>query len=248
MIELKSVSKIFTGDVLAVDSVSLKVEKGETVALIGTSGSGKTTCMKLINRLLEPTSGCVEVDGKNVLDFDVIRLRRSIGYVIQRGGLFPHLTVEQNIGLLCRLEEWDKAKTGERVRHLLKLVSLPYDEYGKRYPRELSGGQQQRVGVARALALDPDYLLMDEPFGALDPIARDDVQEEFLRLKRDLHKTIVLVTHDLPEAFKLADRIALMNEGKLIQVGSKKDFLENPLNDFVQQFLTDHFSHSGANS
>jgi len=174
---------------------------------------------------------------------DPIRLRRRIGYVIQKAGLLPHLTVAQNIGLLCRLENWPKAKTEKRVRELLDLVNLEPDQYLRRYPVELSGGQQQRVGVARSLALDPSYILMDEPFGALDPITRDGLHEEFLRLKTEVKKTIVIVTHDLAEAFKLGDRIVLMSQGRLVQVGTEDDFRYRPENDFVEEFVSHHVAN-----
>lgn len=246
MIELDGVSKVFQGtdgnDVTAVDNVTMKVSDGETLCLIGTSGSGKTTCMKMINRLIEPTSGVLRVGGEKVNDLDPIRLRRRIGYVIQRGGLMPHLTVAKNIGLLCKLEGWKPEKIRRRVRHLLELVNLPPDEYEHRYPAELSGGQRQRIGVARALALDPNYILMDEPFGALDPITREGLHDEFLRLKEEVKKCTVIVTHDLHEAFKLGDRIALMDQGQLIQVGTEEDFLYNPASQFVQDFVSNHVS------
>lgn len=244
MIELKNLSKIFAGsdgqDVKAVDQVSLTVHEGETVCLIGTSGSGKTTCMKMINRLIEPTSGQILLSGEDVQTLDPIRLRRRIGYVIQKAGLLPHLTVAQNIGLLCKLENWPKPKTLARVKELLALVNMEPEKYLNRYPSELSGGQQQRVGVARALALDAKYILMDEPFGALDPITREGLHEEFLRLKNEVQKTIIIVTHDLSEAFHLGDRIALMSAGRLVQIGTEDDFRYRPANDFVEEFVSQH--------
>lgn len=243
MIELERVSKVFGTNgstVRAVDDVSLRVAEGETLCLIGTSGSGKTTAMKMINRLVEPTSGRILVDGQDILDLDVIRLRRRLGYVIQKGGLFPHQTVEENVGLLPRLEGWPAERVRARVAELLDLVNLPADRFAKRYPGELSGGQQQRVGVARALALDPPHILMDEPFGALDPITRDGLQEEFLRLKREVRKTIILVTHDLSEAFRLGDRVALMHEGRLVQLGAPEEFRRSPATRFVEEFVRSH--------
>lgn len=245
MIRLDKVKKVFdseAGPVVAVNEVSLTVAEGETLCLIGTSGSGKTTCMKMINRLLEPTSGVIEVGGKNVLEVNPIRLRRSIGYVIQKAGLLPHMTVAANVGLLCRLEKWSAKATNDRVRELLELVNMEPDEFMHRYPRELSGGQQQRVGVARALALDPATILMDEPFGALDPITREMLHDEFLRLKQEVKKTIVIVTHDLAEAFKLGDRIALMDQGQLVQVGTEDEFRYHPQSDFAEQFVQSHVS------
>ncbi len=196
----------------------------------------------MINRLLEPTSGVIEVGGKNVLEVNPIRLRRSIGYVIQKAGLLPHMTVAANVGLLCRLEKWSAKATNDRVRELLELVNMEPDEFMHRYPRELSGGQQQRVGVARALALDPATILMDEPFGALDPITREMLHDEFLRLKQEVKKTIVIVTHDLAEAFKLGDRIALMDQGQLVQVGTEDEFRHHPQSDFAEQFVQSHVS------
>ncbi len=245
MIEFQEVSKVFSGarerEVVAVDKVSLEVKTGETVCLIGTSGSGKTTCMKMVNRLIEPSSGTILVGGKKIQDQDPIRLRRQIGYVIQKAGLLPHLTVAKNIGLMCRLEGWDKKRISERVDELLTLVNMPPDQYRDRYPLELSGGQQQRVGVARALALDPEYILMDEPFGALDPITRNGLHDEFLRLKEEVKKTIILVTHDLTEAFKLGDRVALLRAGKLVQVGTEDDFRDSPASQFVSDFVENHW-------
>lgn len=245
MIEFQEVSKVFSGAqerrVTAVDKVSLEVKTGETVCLIGTSGSGKTTCMKMVNRLIEPSSGTILVGGKKVQDQDPIRLRRQIGYVIQKAGLLPHLSVAKNIGLMCRLEGWNKKQITDRVDELLTLVNMPPDQYRDRYPLELSGGQQQRVGVARALALDPEYILMDEPFGALDPITRNGLHDEFLRLKDEVKKTIILVTHDLSEAFKLGDRIALLRAGKLVQVGTEEDFRDRPTSQFVSDFVENHW-------
>lgn len=245
LIALKNVSKTYDGPdgqpVHAVQDISFEVAEGETVALIGTSGCGKTTTMKLINRLVEATSGAIFVDGKDVNAWNVIALRRQIGYMIQRGGLFPHMTIQKNVGLLCELEDWKPKRIRERVHALLELVNLPPQKYAKRYPGELSGGQQQRVGVARALALEPKYILMDEPFGALDPITRTQLHEEFLQLQQQVKKSIVLVTHDMEEAFKLADRVALMNAGRIVQMGRLDDFRERPANDFVAEFLRSHF-------
>jgi osmoprotectant transport system ATP-binding protein len=241
VIELEGVSKTYRGRdgavVRAVDDVSLSVERGRTLCLIGTSGCGKTTTMKLINRLVEPTSGRVLVDGRDVREQDPIALRRSIGYVIQKGGLFPHMTVARNVGLLCELERWEEQRVAARVAELLALVNLPLETFGNRYPRELSGGQRQRVGVARALALDPPIVLMDEPFGALDPVSRSRIHDEFIELQRSMHKTIVMVTHDMAEAFKLADEVALMSDGKIVQRGTEADFRERPANAFVEAFL-----------
>ena len=203
--------------------LSLTVQRGETVVLLGRSGSGKTTSLKLINRLLDATSGDILVDGRNILDWDVIRLRRSIGYVIQEIGLFPHFTVEKNISVIPNVEGWTAERTQQRVQELLQLVGLDA-AIAKRYPHQLSGGQRQRVGVARALAADPPFLLMDEPFGALDPLTRADLQKEFRNLQQRLKKTVVFVTHDLRESLLLGDRIALLDSGKLVTMLPRSDF------------------------
>lgn len=204
----------------------LEVRRGETLVLLGRSGSGKTTSLKLINRLLSPTSGEVRVNGVSNADADVIHLRRGIGYVIQDVGLFPHFTVERNIALVPRIEGWPVERIGARVQELLQLVGLP-PEMATRYPHQLSGGQRQRVGVARALAADPQILLMDEPFGALDPLTRDELQREFLLLQERLHKTVVFVTHDLREALRLGSRIALMEAGRLVTVLAPREFVRS---------------------
>jgi osmoprotectant transport system ATP-binding protein len=208
--------------------LSLTVRRGETLVLLGRSGSGKTTTLKLINRLLEPSAGEVQVEGRSTLEWDPIRLRRSIGYVIQEAGLFPHFTVERNVGLAPQLERWATEKIRARVREMLKLVGLPPEQFLTRHPRELSGGQRQRVGVARALASDPPLLLMDEPFGALDPLTRAEIQREFEALQGRLKKTIVFVTHDLREALLLGTRIALLEAGKLVGVFTPDEFLHAP--------------------
>lgn len=206
--------------------LNLRVRRGETLVLLGRSGSGKTTTLKLINRLLTPTSGQVLVNGESTTDADTIRLRRSIGYVIQEVGLFPHFTVERNISLVPRIEDWPAERIRQRVTELLRMVGLEAD-VASRYPHQLSGGQRQRVGVARALAADPAILLMDEPFGALDAITRDQLQHEFQALQRRLNKTVVFVTHDLHEALRLGSRIALMEAGGLVTVLSPSDFLKS---------------------
>ena len=211
---------------LLLSDLTLSVRRGETLVLLGRSGSGKTTTLKLINRLLEPSTGNIQVEGIPTLEWDAIRLRRSIGYVIQEAGLFPHFTVERNVGLVPQLEHWAPEKIHARVREMLELVGLPPGQFLSRYPRELSGGQRQRVGVARALAGDPPVLLMDEPFGALDPLTRAEIQREFLRLEERLKKTIVFVTHDMREALLLGTRIALLESGRLVGIYTPAGFLQ----------------------
>jgi osmoprotectant transport system ATP-binding protein len=212
------------GDRIILRDLTLSIEAGETLVLLGRSGSGKTTALRLINGMTLPSSGEVLVEGKTTAEWDRVRLRRRIGYVIQEGGLFPHFTVERNIGLVPRLEGWPESKVVPRVAELLERVSLPAPSFGPRLPRELSGGQRQRIGVARALAADPAILLFDEPFGALDPVTRLDLQREFLRLRAEFGKTSVFVTHDVQEAMKLSTRIALLHEGNLAFIGSAREF------------------------
>jgi osmoprotectant transport system ATP-binding protein len=225
VIEFRDVSYRVAGTQV-LSGFNLLVEGGETVVLLGRSGSGKTTSLKLVNRLVTPTSGEVLVKGVPNGDGDLIRLRRSIGYVIQDVGLFPHFTVERNIGLVPKIEGWSEERIGARIQELLHMVGLN-PEIASRYPNQLSGGQRQRVGVARALAADPEILLMDEPFGALDPLTRDELQREFLLLQQRLHKTVVFVTHDLREALRLGRRIALMEAGRLVTVLSPGEFLQS---------------------
>ncbi len=237
-IRLEAVTKIFPGSTsAAVDELGLEMPRGSITALVGPSGCGKTTTLKMINRLIEPTSGTIVVDGRDVRDRPVHELRRDIGYVIQQVGLFPHQTVATNIGTVPRLLGWDKQRVKDRVAELVDLVGLD-ERLLARYPAELSGGQQQRVGVARALAADPPVLLMDEPYSAVDPIVRAHLQDELLRLQEQVHKTIVLVTHDIDEAIKLADRIAILNVGGVLeQFGTPEELLRRPANEFVERFL-----------
>jgi osmoprotectant transport system ATP-binding protein len=227
MIEFRNVRYSPDGHGEVLSNLSLKVEAGETLVLLGRSGCGKTTTLKLINRLLDPSEGEVLVEGRSVFDWDSIRLRRGIGYVIQEVGLLPHLTIERNIGLLPQLEGWPRERTRRRVEELLEMVALDPASFRHRYPRELSGGQRQRVGVARALAADPPILLMDEPFGALDPLTRAEIQLEFIALQQRLRKTIVFVTHDIREALIVGTRIVMLEAGKLAGAYSPGDFMNS---------------------
>ena len=241
MISFRSVSKSFVDangrETVALRDLNLSIDAGEVHCLIGTSGCGKTTSLRLVNRLEEPSAGQVLVGGEDVAGVDIIRLRRRIGYVIQSGGLFPHMTVAQNISVLNVLEGQRPDQMERRVNELLDLVHLEAAQFAERYPGELSGGQRQRVGIARALALDPEYLLMDEPFGALDPITRSQLLEDLQPLFKDLGKTVLLVTHDIEEAFAIGHRVTLLHQGSLVQTGPPDELMNAPANDFVAQFL-----------
>ncbi len=239
VIKLQGLTKRFPGQKEnAVESLDLEIPAGEIVVLVGPSGCGKTTTMRMINRLIEPTSGKIIIGGEDVTKINSDQLRRRIGYVIQQVGLFPHMTISDNIAVVPRLLGWDKRRIADRVDELLELVGLEAAQYRGRYPKELSGGQQQRVGVARALAVDPPVMLMDEPFGAIDPITRDRLQNEFLRLQETLRKTIVFVTHDIQEAIKLGDRIAILAKGsRLAQYDTPEEILARPADDFVTDFI-----------
>lgn len=237
MIQLESVSKYY-GDTKAVDNISLSVTKGETVILLGTSGCGKTTTLRMINRLAEPSSGSIIVNGQNIWHQSPEQLRRGIGYVLQHHGLFPHYTVFENIAIVPKLLKWKKEEITNRVGELLNKLKLPKN-ISNQYPAELSGGQQQRVGLARALAANPPLLLMDEPLGALDPVTRADIRREFTSMEELKKKTILMVTHDVQEAFELGDRICLMDKGKIVQIGSQAELLFKPVNSFVSEFLKD---------
>jgi osmoprotectant transport system ATP-binding protein len=232
-------TKVYPGrDGAAVDHLSLTVPAGEICVLVGPSGGGKTTALKLVNRLIPLTSGYIRIDGRPIGDYDVTELRRSIGYVIQQVGLFPHMTVEANIGTVPRLLGWKRQRIRERATELLELVGLDPTKDRKRFPAELSGGQRQRVGLARALAVNPPLMLMDEPFGAIDPIVRARLQDEFLRLQHELRKTVVFVTHDIDEAIKVGDRIAILREGgRLAQYDTPERILEHPADEFVAEFV-----------
>ncbi len=223
-IEFREVEFSAPSGQVILEKFNLAIEQGETLVLLGRSGSGKTTALRLVNRLLEPTSGKVIVEGRATTDWNAVALRRRIGYVIQDAGLFPHYTVERNVALVPRLEKWPAERVRARVTELLHLAGLDAAQFGRRYPHELSGGQRQRVGVARALAADPPILLMDEPFGALDPLTRNDMQKEFAALQKRLHKTIVFVTHDVHEALQLGSRIALLEAGKLMGLYTPDEF------------------------
>ncbi|HSP31551.1 MAG TPA: ABC transporter ATP-binding protein [Halomonas sp.] len=236
MIELSHVSKRF-GEETAVDDISLRVPKGKFCALVGTSGCGKSTTLRMINRLIEHSEGDIILDGQAVEAYDPVKLRRRIGYVIQHTGLFPHWSVARNIGLVPRLMKWPAADVQARVEELMDLLGLPVGEFAHKFPHQLSGGQAQRVGVARALAADPDILLMDEPFGALDPITREKLQDELAKLQARLHKTVVFVTHDMDEALKLADHLVVMREGRIVQQGTPLALLQHPADPFVESLL-----------
>ena len=238
MIQFEKVSKKYRGmqeDV--VKDISFTIPSGEIVVLIGPSGCGKTTCLKMINRLIRLTSGKILIDGKDIMEQDPIKLRRNMGYVIQQTGLFPHMTVKENIEVIPRLEKKDQHEIDERTEKLMKMVGLDVDQFLDRYPTQLSGGQLQRVGVARAFATDPDIILMDEPFSALDPITRSQLQDELLFLQSKLKKTIVFVTHDMDEAVKIADRICIINGGRIVQYDTPEEIMKHPANEYVADFV-----------
>jgi osmoprotectant transport system ATP-binding protein len=237
MIRFDQVSKQYSNERFAVKSLNLEIQNGEFFVIIGPSGCGKTTTLKMINRLIDLSEGTVWINEQKISDYDINELRWNIGYVLQQIALFPHMTIAENIAVVPELRKWDKDRVTARVDELLHMVGLDPDEYRNRKPSELSGGQQQRVGVIRALAADPEILLMDEPFSALDPFSREKLQDDLLEIQRKLRKTIVFVTHDMQEAMKLGDRICLMKEGEIVQVGTPNDFLTNPANDFVREFV-----------
>lgn len=236
MLSIKNLSKVYAGGKKAVDNMTIDIESGDFIAFIGTSGSGKTTALRMINRMIESTEGEITIDGKNIKELNPVELRRSIGYVIQQIGLMPHMTVKENIVLVPKLLKWSQEKKDEKAKELIRLVDLP-EEYLDRYTSELSGGQQQRIGVVRALAAEQDIILMDEPFGALDPITRDTLQDLVKKLQQQLGKTFIFVTHDMDEAIKLADKICIMTNGQVVQYDTPDNILRSPANDFVRDFI-----------
>lgn len=237
MIEYRNIKKSY-GDKPIIQDVSFTVEKGEFVVIIGPSGCGKTTTVKMLNRLIDASEGEIFINGVSTKDMDLIKLRTSIGYVIQQIGLFPNMTVEENISVVPRIMKWDKEKTLNRVKELLNMVNMPYNEYAKKYPRQLSGGQQQRIGVLRALAVNPPIIIMDEPFGALDPITREILQSEVKKIQKELNITVLFITHDMHEAMKMADRILFMDHGKILQDAPPKEMLLHPANQEISKFIT----------
>lgn len=245
MVTLKNITKKY-GNSKAVDNIDLEIKDGQFVVLVGTSGCGKTTTLKMINRLIEPSSGEILLDGKNIREMNPVELRRNIGYVIQQIGLFPNMTILENVEVVPKLLKWPKEKCRQTALDLLSMVDLPPEIYADKYPAELSGGQQQRVGVIRALAGDPSLILMDEPFGALDPITRDSLQDEVKKLHEKLNKTFVFVTHDMAEAVKLADVIVFMDKGNIVQIAPPEEILEHPANDFVKSFIGMHNNNGNS--
>jgi osmoprotectant transport system ATP-binding protein len=245
MITFCNVSKSY-GRKLVLDNLSFEIKEGQFVVLIGPSGCGKTTTLKMINRLVKPDSGEIYINGVNIMEHDPVELRRGIGYVIQQIGLFPNMTVEQNISIVPKLLKYPKERWHAIVRELLEMVNMPYEEYAHKYPSELSGGQQQRIGVLRALAASPPIVLMDEPFGALDPITRDALQEEVKKLQKKLKKTIVFVTHDMEEALRLADTIVFMDSGRILQMATPEEMLRNPASDIIKEFMGRHINNRGT--
>jgi osmoprotectant transport system ATP-binding protein len=243
LIEFKNVTKKYDDGFVALKNVNFTIGDNELLVLIGPSGCGKTTTMKMINRLIEPSGGEIFINGKSISSQNPVELRRGIGYVIQQIGLMPHMTIRENVGLVPKLKKWDVKKYRDKADDLLKLVGLNPKELGERFPGELSGGQQQRIGVIRALAADPDIILMDEPFSALDPISREQLQDELVRLQQEIKKTIVFVTHDMDEALKIADRICIMKDGEIVQIDRPEQILRHPKNEFVRQFIGEDRLH-----
>ena len=237
MIEFINVGMTYPNGNVGLKNINLTINESEITVFIGPSGSGKTTLLKMINRLEDNTTGEVKINGKNVKDYNIHKMRWDIGYALQQVALFPHMTVEENIAIVPELKKWKKEKIDARINELLNMVGLEPKKYRKRNPSELSGGEAQRVGIARALAADPKIILMDEPFSALDPITRANLQEDVKKLQKQIHKTIVFVTHDIEEAFLLGDKICIIQDGKLVQTGTKHEIISNPKNDFVKKFI-----------
>ena len=236
MIEFKGINKIFKNNIVLYD-INLKLEEGNIIVFVGPSGCGKTTTVKMINRLIKPTSGQILINGEDISNKNVIELRRNIGYVIQQTGLFPHMTIKENIEIVAKMQKMNSQEIEEKTRELMEMVGLDYEKFANRYPAELSGGQQQRVGIARALITNPDIILMDEPFSALDPITRSQLQDELLNIQTQFKKTIIFVTHDMDEAIKIADKICIMGKGRIIQYDDPETILKNPANEFVSDFV-----------
>ncbi|WP_368975340.1 ABC transporter ATP-binding protein [Caldifermentibacillus hisashii] len=243
MIKFENVSKRYEDGTVAVNSLNLEIKQGEFFVFIGPSGCGKTTTLKMINRLIPFSDGTIFIDGKKISAYDIHELRWNIGYVLQQIALFPHMTIEQNITVVPEMKKWPKEKMKQRAYELMNMVGLDPENYADRKPNELSGGEQQRIGVIRALAADPEIILMDEPFSALDPISREKLQDDMIDLKRNLKKTTVFVTHDMQEALKLADRICMMKDGEIVQVGTPQELVTNPANDFVREFVGEKFGN-----
>ncbi|MGG1610593.1 ABC transporter ATP-binding protein [Bacillus wiedmannii] len=243
MIQFNHVSKAYEDGTKAVDSLHLEIKKGEFFVLIGPSGCGKTTTMKMINRLIETTEGSILIDGKDIEQYNINELRWNIGYVLQQIALFPHMTIAENIAVVPEMRKWSKEKIKARVDELLQMVGLDPDVYRDRMPDELSGGQKQRVGVVRALAANPKIVLMDEPFSALDPLSREQLQKDIVQLQKKIQKTIVFVTHDMQEALSLGDRICIMKEGKVVQLDTPEGIIHNPKNEFVEEFIGNRGRH-----
>lgn len=237
MIAFENVTKKYANNQIAVNAINFEIQKGEFFVIIGPSGCGKTTLLKMINRLIQLTEGTIRINGKRISDYNIHELRWNIGYVLQQIALFPHMTIAENIAIVPEMKKWETTKIQQRVRELLEMVGLEPAQYSERKPNELSGGEQQRVGVVRALAADPEIILMDEPFSALDPISRTKLQNDLLELQRAINKTIVFVSHDMQEALKLGDRICVMKDGEIVQIGTPKEIIQNPANDFVRKFI-----------
>lgn len=241
MIKFENVSKRYPDGTVAVESLELEIQQGEFFVIVGPSGCGKTTTLKMINRLIPLSDGTIFINGRKISEYDIHELRWNIGYVLQQIALFPHMTIEENIAIVPEMKRWGREKIKTRIHELMDMVGLDYETYANRKPSELSGGQQQRVGVIRAFAADPEIILMDEPFSALDPISREKLQDDMVDFKKNLKKTTVFVTHDMQEALKLADRICIMKNGEIVQIGTPHELVTNPVDDFVKEFVGDKY-------